>query len=141
MRAALMTTLALGMAVSAAAFAQSDPEDPMGTLSRPSATSPADDAAGDRVNGPEGVSAEEGADADARAMEGDGALYVVKKGDTLTTIAAEELGDPAQWRKIADLNRIDEPEKLEVGAQLRLPGAPSDATTPGSGESGSIFGR
>ncbi|NIM13509.1 MAG: LysM peptidoglycan-binding domain-containing protein [Candidatus Aminicenantes bacterium] len=47
--------------------------------------------------------------------------WVVKQGDNLWSIAAKEYGDPAQWRLIADANRIDNPRLLEPGRELVIP--------------------
>jgi hypothetical protein len=49
----------------------------------------------------------------------------VRRGDTLSSMAAVEYGDPAMWRPIADVNRIDNPRKLEAGMMLVIP--PLDA--------------
>ena len=46
---------------------------------------------------------------------------VVKQGDTLSWIAGKEYGDPAQWRIIADANRIDDPMQLTPGQELLIP--------------------
>ena len=45
---------------------------------------------------------------------------LVKRGDTLTNIAAEVYGDPTQWRVIAEANRLDDPRRLDVGSRLAL---------------------
>lgn len=45
----------------------------------------------------------------------------VKQGDTLWFIAAQEYGDPALWRPIADLNRIYNPRLLKPGMDLEIP--------------------
>lgn len=50
--------------------------------------------------------------------------YVVKAGETLAQIAAEKYRDPAQWRRIADANGLDDPRALAAGTVLRIPGAP-----------------
>ncbi|KAB2848318.1 MAG: LysM peptidoglycan-binding domain-containing protein, partial [Hyphomicrobiaceae bacterium] len=52
-----------------------------------------------------------------------GRWYVVKEGDTLTEIAARELGDPRKYRAIwkANRNRIDDPDVIRKGLRLRLP--------------------
>ena len=45
----------------------------------------------------------------------------VTGGDTLSSIAARTLGDKTRWREIADLNRITNPDRILVGAELALP--------------------
>lgn len=47
--------------------------------------------------------------------------YVVRRGDTLSSIAAEEYGDPARWRPIAEANRLANPRLLPPGTRLSLP--------------------
>lgn len=47
--------------------------------------------------------------------------YTVRRGDTLSSIAARELGSASKWSKIADLNNIRDPKNLRVGQVLRLP--------------------
>lgn len=47
--------------------------------------------------------------------------YTVKSGDTLSAIAARQLGSPSKWKQIADLNGIRDPNRLQVGQTLRLP--------------------
>lgn len=46
---------------------------------------------------------------------------IVRRGDTLCIIAAEEYGDAAKWRPIADRNAIDNPRLLEPGKILVIP--------------------
>jgi len=48
---------------------------------------------------------------------------VVKRGDTLTRIAAEEYDDPREWRRIAEANpeTAADPRRLEPGAALVIP--------------------
>jgi Contractile injection system tube protein/LysM domain len=48
-------------------------------------------------------------------------------GDTLQSIAFQELGKPAYWRAIADLNGIDDPLRLPAGTVLLIPTV-ADAT-------------
>jgi hypothetical protein len=48
---------------------------------------------------------------------------VVQGGD-LSRLAAQALGDPGAWRKIADLNRIDNPRKVAPGLRLLVPARP-----------------
>lgn len=46
---------------------------------------------------------------------------IVRRGDTLSSIAAEEYLDPGLWRPIADRNGLDDPFDLEPGMALLLP--------------------
>lgn len=48
-------------------------------------------------------------------------MHVVKRGDTLSSIAAEEYLDPKLWKLIADQNGIDDPRTLMPGTLLLLP--------------------
>ena len=50
-----------------------------------------------------------------------GANYVVKSGDSLSRIAARELGDGNRWNEIVALNPGLDPQHLKVGAKLALP--------------------
>lgn len=50
--------------------------------------------------------------------------YLVRRGDTLSSIAAAEYGDPARWRPIADANRMANPRLLPPGTRLVLPAIP-----------------
>jgi hypothetical protein len=47
--------------------------------------------------------------------------YTVRKGDTLWSIAASQLGDGARWKDIATLNALKDADALGVGQQLKLP--------------------
>lgn len=47
--------------------------------------------------------------------------YTVKRGDTLSSIAARKLGNANRWRAIADLNNIRDPRNIRIGQVLRLP--------------------
>lgn len=51
----------------------------------------------------------------------DDPVRIVKRGETLTSIATEEFGDPTLWRIIADENRLINPRKLEPGTVLTIP--------------------
>ncbi|WP_298439041.1 LysM peptidoglycan-binding domain-containing protein [Geobacter sp.] len=46
---------------------------------------------------------------------------VVASGDTLQSLAAQEYGDPRQWRAIAEANGIDSPLALTPGQGLIIP--------------------
>lgn len=49
--------------------------------------------------------------------------YVVRRGDTLRSIAARMYGDANLWRRIlrANLDRLESPEELRIGMTLRIP--------------------
>jgi nucleoid-associated protein YgaU len=47
--------------------------------------------------------------------------YRVAKGDTLSHIAAQYLGDASRWREIQRLNNIPDPANLNEGRMLQLP--------------------
>jgi hypothetical protein len=47
--------------------------------------------------------------------------WLVRRGDTLSSIAAAEYDDPARWRPIAEANRIANPRLLAPGTRLSLP--------------------
>jgi nucleoid-associated protein YgaU len=49
--------------------------------------------------------------------------HQVLTGDTLAGIAYQAYGDASRWRAIAELNGIDDPMRLPVGARLLLPEA------------------
>jgi nucleoid-associated protein YgaU len=71
---------------------------------------------------------------DAKGSSTSGPAYTVKKGDVLGKIAEATLGSSKRWKEIASLNPGVDPDRLTIGAVLRLPvgaegGAPSVATT------------
>jgi len=53
--------------------------------------------------------------------------YTVQEGDTLSGIAAEQLGDADRWPEIFVLNRhiISDPDEIFPGQVLTLPGDPT----------------
>lgn len=55
----------------------------------------------------------------------------VRRGDTLSSIAAEEYGDPALWPAIADENQVEDPRRPTPGTVLRLP--PLDSVVSSGG--------
>jgi nucleoid-associated protein YgaU len=46
---------------------------------------------------------------------------LVKRGDTLSSIAGEVYRDPTIWRVIAEANRLDDPRQVPVGRRLNIP--------------------
>ncbi len=48
-------------------------------------------------------------------------VHQVVQGDSLPTIAFREYGQPAMWRAVAHLNRVDDPMRLHPGDRLLLP--------------------
>ncbi|BAY29275.1 peptidoglycan-binding LysM [Nostoc carneum NIES-2107] len=51
----------------------------------------------------------------------DDPIRIVRRGETLTSIAAEEYNDPALWRVIAAANRLDNPRQIAPGQRLTVP--------------------
>ena len=49
---------------------------------------------------------------------------VFREGDSLWLFASKEYSDPAEWRVIADNNRIENPRRVEPGTELELPPLP-----------------
>lgn len=54
------------------------------------------------------------------------ATYTVRKGDTLSAIAADVLGDAGRYMDIARANNLSDPNRISVGQVLKIPGG----TTP-----------
>jgi nucleoid-associated protein YgaU len=52
-----------------------------------------------------------------------GGMYVVKSGDSLSKIAKSYYGNANDYKKIADANNIDDPNKIQAGQQLKIPAA------------------
>jgi nucleoid-associated protein YgaU len=48
-------------------------------------------------------------------------MRVVRSGDRIDNIAAEEYGDPEKWRPITEANRLNDPFSLEAGHILIVP--------------------
>lgn len=61
------------------------------------------------------------------------ALYTVKRGDTLYSIALEHGAD---YREVAQWNSLDDPSKLSVGQVLRVTAPAQQAVQVGSGPAG-----
>ncbi|WP_291429907.1 BON domain-containing protein [Deinococcus sp.] len=49
-------------------------------------------------------------------------VYTVKSGDTLGAIAQKYYGDAAEYKKIAHYNNISNPDLIQVGQKIRIPG-------------------
>jgi len=56
-----------------------------------------------------------------------GGLYVVQKGDTLSAIASMY---GTSWKKLAEYNGLENPNKLFIGQEIRIPGDLSAAPAP-----------
>jgi LysM repeat protein len=54
----------------------------------------------------------------------------VKPGDTLSSIAADQLGDPRRAWQIAQANDLRNPNRISPGMTLRLPTAAADMPSP-----------
>lgn len=54
---------------------------------------------------------------------GSGTMYVVKSGDNLSNISKSFYGNPNEYSKIAKANNIPDPDKIQVGQQLKIPAA------------------
>jgi len=52
-----------------------------------------------------------------------GTLYVVKSGDNLSKISKAFYGNPSEYTRIAQENSISDPDKIQVGQQLKIPAA------------------
>ncbi|MFM9882906.1 MAG: LysM peptidoglycan-binding domain-containing protein, partial [Burkholderiales bacterium] len=55
------------------------------------------------------------------AIANDDWEYEVKRGDSLWTIAERYLIDTALWRKLRDLNKVQDPYRLKPGSALAIP--------------------
>jgi len=59
--------------------------------------------------------------ADLKETDPDFTTRVVKRGDTLSSIAGELYSNQALWRVIADANGVDNPRTIQVGRTLHIP--------------------
>ncbi len=48
-------------------------------------------------------------------------VRLLQRGETLQGLAADEYDDPAQWRRIAEANDIDDPLRVTPGRRLLIP--------------------
>ena len=140
-RNSLLGAIAIGALVAGTALAQEPGNDPS-VEQAPTTTAPMDDGMDGTTSEPQSElpssepdpSAQDDATQDDAAQDASASTYVVKEGDTLSAIAEEKLGNPAEWKKLASLNRIDDPTKLAVGTELKVP-----ATSENSDSRNSIF--
>ena len=71
-----------------------------------------------KADGPrEGSKAKPAAQTPARPA----ASYIVQEGDSLSRIAARQLGDSSRYLEIAKLNGLKDPDTLDVGTPLKMP--------------------
>lgn len=54
---------------------------------------------------------------------GAGTMYVVKSGDNLWNISKSFYGNPNESNKIVQANNLANPDKIQVGQQLKIPAA------------------
>jgi nucleoid-associated protein YgaU len=54
---------------------------------------------------------------------GSATMYVVKSGDNLSNISKSFYGNANDYTKIAQANNISNPDKIQVGQQLKIPAA------------------
>lgn len=59
--------------------------------------------------------------AGARTPHREVVTYTVRPGDTLGTISQRMLGTSRRWREIADLNKIENVDRVPVGRVLKIP--------------------
>ena len=60
-------------------------------------------------------------DTDQRQTDPELTTRRVRRGDSVTAIAAELYGDSALWRVIAEANNLDDPRRLPIGRTLTIP--------------------
>ncbi len=58
---------------------------------------------------------------DQRETDPEFTTRLVKRGDSLSSIAAEIYHDPTLWRLIAEANDLDDPRLLPIGLRLSIP--------------------
>ncbi|MEW6303959.1 MAG: LysM domain-containing protein [Verrucomicrobiota bacterium] len=58
------------------------------------------------------------------------AEYIVKPGDSLSRIAATQLGSEARWTEIANANQLKPPYQLRPGQRLTIPSQPATTRPP-----------
>ena len=52
-------------------------------------------------------------------------FYTIEKGDSLSKIAGEKMGDTGKWKALFDANKevIEDPDKIYPGQRIRIPKA------------------
>lgn len=60
-------------------------------------------------------------DQDQKETDPEFTTRLVKRGDTLSSIAAAVYRDPSLWRVIAEVNRLDDPRQIQIGQRLSIP--------------------
>ncbi|BAZ08758.1 peptidoglycan-binding LysM [Calothrix sp. NIES-4071] len=60
---------------------------------------------------------------DQRKTDPELTTHIVKRGDTISSIAEKYYKNPKLWRLIAEANNIDNPRYLEIGTSLNVPEA------------------
>lgn len=60
-------------------------------------------------------------EANMRQTDPELTTHVVRRGDSLVSVAARIYSDPALWRVIAEANQLDDPLRLEIGRRLTIP--------------------
>jgi nucleoid-associated protein YgaU len=60
-------------------------------------------------------------DDDERLTDPETSSRIVRRGDTLASIAADAYRDPSQWRLIAQANGIENPLVVPAGSKLTIP--------------------
>jgi hypothetical protein len=68
-----------------------------------------------------GLTHEEQADSKSMKSPDHAKLVTVKRGETLSDIAAVEYDNPGEWRRIAAANEIDDPMSIAPGTKLIVP--------------------
>jgi len=48
-------------------------------------------------------------------------IYIVQKGDTLMSICRKAYGDGLKYKEVMELNNIDDPDKIYMGQEIKLP--------------------
>ena len=54
---------------------------------------------------------------------GSGTMYIVKSGDNLSKISKAFYGNTNEYTKIVKANNISDPDKIQIGQELKIPAA------------------